>query len=92
MKLNELDILGHSLGAHLAGYVGKRFIDENKVPLIRRITGLDPAGGYFENMEPVTRLQPTDATFVDVIHTNAVDPPIQINSLLLIGDIYIQGI
>jgi hypothetical protein len=31
---------------------------------------LDPAGPYFENTDPSVRLAPTDALFVDVIHTD----------------------
>ena len=33
--------------------------------------GMDPAGPYFENTDPEVRLDPTDALFVDVMHTNA---------------------
>lgn len=33
--------------------------------------GLDPTGPFFENMPPVVRLDPTDATFVQVLHTDA---------------------
>uniref|UniRef100_A0A2C9M1Z3 Lipase domain-containing protein n=1 Tax=Biomphalaria glabrata TaxID=6526 RepID=A0A2C9M1Z3_BIOGL len=35
---------------------------------------IDPAGPYFENTDPVVRLDPTDAVFVDVIHSDA--PPL----------------
>ncbi len=34
------------------------------------LIGLDPAGPYFENTDPTVRLDPTDALFVDVIHTD----------------------
>ncbi|XP_038056438.1 pancreatic triacylglycerol lipase-like [Patiria miniata] len=57
--------IGHSLGSQIGGYVGKR------QPGLGRITGLDPAGPGFENTEPEVRLDPTDAIFVDTIHTDA---------------------
>ncbi|KAG8189509.1 hypothetical protein JTE90_008471 [Oedothorax gibbosus] len=65
--VNPMDchIIGHSLGSHIAGYAGERL---NKT--LGRITGLDPAGPYFENMPPSVRLDTTDADFVDVIHTD----------------------
>ncbi|CAM4741836.1 unnamed protein product [Rotaria magnacalcarata] len=63
-KATDFHIIGHSLGAQTAGYAGAR------VPGLGRITGLDPAGPYFENTDPVVRLDPTDALFVDVIHTD----------------------
>lgn len=35
------------------------------------ILGLDPAQPYFENTDPLVRLDPSDALFVDVIHSDA---------------------
>lgn len=32
----------------------------------------DPAGPYFENTPPIVRLDPGDATFVDILHTSAM--------------------
>uniref|UniRef100_H2Z682 PLAT domain-containing protein n=1 Tax=Ciona savignyi TaxID=51511 RepID=H2Z682_CIOSA len=58
--------IGHSLGAQSCGYLGA-----SVSPKVGHITGLDPAGPYFENTPPEVRLDPTDATFVDVIHTDA---------------------
>ncbi|XP_022092226.1 pancreatic lipase-related protein 2-like [Acanthaster planci] len=60
----SIHLVGHSLGGHVMGYAGERQGD------IGRITGLDPAGPYFEATDPRVRLDETDAVFVDVIHTN----------------------
>ncbi|XP_010164037.2 pancreatic lipase-related protein 2 [Antrostomus carolinensis] len=65
----KVHLIGHSLGAHTAGEAGRR------IRCIRRITGLDPAGPYFEGTPPKVRLDPSDANFVDVIHSNAANFP-----------------
>lgn len=69
-------VLGHSLGAQTAGYVGDR------QPDLARITGLDPAGPYFENTVPEVRLDISDAKFVDVIHGDS-DPILQMGMGIL---------
>ncbi|KAL1467899.1 hypothetical protein MTO96_005674 [Rhipicephalus appendiculatus] len=63
-KRDTFHILGHSLGAHVAGYAGER------LPGLGRITGLDPADPYFQHMPREVRLDPTDARLVDVLHTD----------------------
>lgn len=42
MDPKNVHIIGHSLGAHTAGYAG------TLVPGLGRITGLDPAEPYFQ--------------------------------------------
>ncbi|XP_076462882.1 inactive pancreatic lipase-related protein 1-like [Babylonia areolata] len=61
-------LVGHSLGAHVAGYAGERTLG------LGRITGLDPSDPYFHGTPPQVRLDPSDAQFVDVIHTDASTP------------------
>uniref|UniRef100_A0A8C4JSI3 Triacylglycerol lipase n=1 Tax=Dromaius novaehollandiae TaxID=8790 RepID=A0A8C4JSI3_DRONO len=66
---SEIHLIGHSLGAHTAGEAGRR------TQGIRRITGLDPAGPFFEGTPPEVRLDPSDARLVDVIHSNGARFP-----------------
>ncbi|XP_042218331.1 uncharacterized protein LOC121863643, partial [Homarus americanus] len=65
----HIHVVGHSLGAQLAGYTGEYLKSHGAI--LGRITGLDPAEPYFEGTDPVVRLDPTDAELVDVIHTDA---------------------
>ena len=64
LNANNCHIIGHSLGAHIAGYTGEL------VQNLGRITGLDPAGPLFEFSDFQVRLDSSDANFVDVIHTD----------------------
>ncbi|KAK0175384.1 hypothetical protein PV327_009136 [Microctonus hyperodae] len=69
LSYRNVHILGHSLGAHIAGFAGA-----NVSGVVGRITGMDPAGPLYEF--PLLRgsrdrLDPTDAVFVDIIHTCA---------------------
>lgn len=61
----DVHIIGHSLGAHIAGLAG------HPLTSIGRITGLDPADPLFTGKPINRRLNRDDATFVDVIHTDA---------------------
>lgn len=69
---NSYHLIGFSLGAHVAGFAGMEIRNTtNEASLwIDRITGLDPASPLFEGYEANDRLDPSDARFVDVIHSN----------------------
>ncbi|KAK9507399.1 hypothetical protein O3M35_007262 [Rhynocoris fuscipes] len=61
---NSIHIVGHSLGAHIAGFAGPAV----KSGIIARITGLDPAGPFFGHSKDY-RISSESAKFVDIIHT-----------------------
>ncbi|KAJ8672751.1 hypothetical protein QAD02_004011 [Eretmocerus hayati] len=69
LDLKDVHMCGHSLGSHVAGFAGS-YLDGR----VGRITGLDPASPLFETgagiVDPDYRLDPSDAQFVDVIHTS----------------------
>nr|XP_014096677.2 phospholipase A1 [Bactrocera oleae] len=62
----KIKVIGHSLGAHVAGFAGK-YIEFGK---IHTIFGLDPAGPLFDYCFCEKRLCKTDATYVESMHTN----------------------
>lgn len=67
VRLQDIHIIGHSLGAHVAGLTADRISGNGK---ISRITGLDPAGPGFNEAPEWSRLDPGDASVVDIIHTS----------------------
>ena len=58
-KYSSFHILGASLGAHVAGYVG-HFCQGR----LGRITGLDPSGPLFHSVHESEKLSKHDALFV----------------------------
>ncbi|XP_055376067.1 lipase member H-A-like [Condylostylus longicornis] len=73
MNLEKFHFIGHSLGAQLAGLIG-RSIQRNsdgeiKIP---RITGLDPAFPGFYIFPLRKALNADDGDFVDIIHTDGL--------------------
>lgn len=67
MKAAGVQVVGHSLGAHVAGAVGQN-LKNFRLPFI---TGNDPAGPEFYDLPASSRIDKTDANFVQIIHTNA---------------------
>lgn len=68
IPLNRVSVIGHSLGAHVAGAVGARTGGR-----ISAIFALDPAHMRITIplRKPSERLDPTDAQFVQVLHTTS---------------------
>ncbi|CAG9810370.1 unnamed protein product [Chironomus riparius] len=80
--LKKIYPVGFGVGAHVAGRIGSILKDQNTT--LPRITGLDPTGVLYNwaaltvkifgakgNKTPFKTLYKGDASFVDVIHTNA---------------------
>ncbi|KAG6445652.1 pancreatic triacylglycerol lipase isoform X2 [Manduca sexta] len=68
-NMTHVHLVGHSLGAHVMGFAGRRSRESGHV--VPRITGLDPARALFEGTFAVLRgLDRTCAKFVDIIHTD----------------------
>ena len=97
LSMKDVHIIGHSVGAHIAGQVGHLTKGQ-----IGRITGLDPASPGFDGYSPDVKLDPSDADYVDVIHTDAVENQYNMYKRLACGglgtfrpsghlDIYVNG-
>ncbi|XP_018564389.1 phospholipase A1-like [Anoplophora glabripennis] len=67
----NIHMVGHSLGAHIAGFAAKQ-IYQTTNSKVSRISGLDPAGPYFQEhiLDKQERLHKKDADVVDVMHTD----------------------
>ncbi|ESP05106.1 hypothetical protein LOTGIDRAFT_102360, partial [Lottia gigantea] len=70
ISLNMVHLVGHGLGAHVAGFAGKRLNFLGIGERLGRITALDPSGPGFALEDDNDHLDMTDAEFVDVIHSN----------------------
>lgn len=66
LSFSTLFLIGHSLGAHVVGFAGKA-VTKGRVHIIY---GLDPAMPLFYYENPKTRLNSTDADYVETIQTN----------------------
>lgn len=72
-SLENIHLVGHSLGAHISGGAGHVIGNnpENEGHSLARISGLDPAGPLFQGIKVQRRLASKDAQFVDIYHTAA---------------------
>ncbi|XP_062592184.1 inactive pancreatic lipase-related protein 1-like [Saccostrea cucullata] len=71
IQLSRVHLIGQSLGAHIMGYAGDWTRSKINIGSVGRITGLDPAGLHFQGFDIKVKLDVSDASFVDVIHTDA---------------------
>ncbi|XP_055712257.1 phospholipase A1-like isoform X2 [Phlebotomus papatasi] len=67
VPLDAFHAIGFSLGAHVVGMIGN-YLTSGK---LRRVTALDPAKPLFITASSKDRIDPGDADFVDVIHTDS---------------------
>lgn len=65
LKYEDLTIIGFSLGAHVSGLAGKKYVNGK----VGKIVGLDPAGPLFDVNDPNSRLSPDSATYTECIHS-----------------------
>uniref|UniRef100_A0A0K8UNL2 Putative phospholipase A1 magnifin n=1 Tax=Bactrocera latifrons TaxID=174628 RepID=A0A0K8UNL2_BACLA len=66
MSFDSLGLVGHSMGAHVAGFTGKK-VSRGKV---HTIEGLDPALPLFNYDDCSSRLCSSDANYVETIQTD----------------------
>lgn len=72
LSVENVHVIGFSLGCHLAGFIGKTLRDKMGL-MLGRISGMDPASPLFEDADESVHLSYKDARYVDVIHTSAGD-------------------
>lgn len=69
VRPENLHVIGYSVGAHIAGLLANYIpVEDGK---LGRITGLDPTIFFYTGANHSRGLDPSDANFVDVIHTGA---------------------
>lgn len=86
--MSSIHFVGFSLGAHVAGMVGK-LVQSRLNRKIGKITALDPARPCFTKLSKY-RLDKRDAKFVQVIHTSA--GVLGLEQPLGHADVYVNGV
>ncbi|XP_046869534.1 uncharacterized protein LOC6650223 [Drosophila willistoni] len=66
MRFEDLQLIGFSMGAHVAGLAGK-YVQTGRLKVIR---ALDPALPFFRYAQEKERLTMDDADYVEVLHTS----------------------
>ncbi|XP_031341400.1 phospholipase A1-like [Photinus pyralis] len=69
IDIEDVHVVGHSMGGQMAGFIGKQ-TQAQCSKVLGRISGLDPAGPLYFLKPRSRRLTNTDAKEVMVIHTN----------------------
>lgn len=64
----DMTVVGHSLGAHAAGFAGKNLLGDMR---LGNVVALDAALPLFNIDSPGARVSVDDAIYVESIHTNA---------------------
>ncbi|GAB0095681.1 hypothetical protein DMENIID0001_110900 [Sergentomyia squamirostris] len=81
IELLDVTVIGHSLGAHIAGIAGR---NAGKVGKIGAVVGLDAAHPLFELVLADIRIDSRDAYYVETIHTSTLllgfGPPLGVAS------------
>ncbi|XP_022919476.2 phospholipase A1-like [Onthophagus taurus] len=91
LELSQVHVIGHSMGAQTAGFVGKNIQKLTNGQKLHRITGLDPAGPMFHSQSEYDHLVKTDALLVDTVVTDLLQygkkyPPLgQVNFYIYCG-------
>lgn len=87
LKLTIVSIIGHGIGAHIAGITGQ-YIKDCPTTL-NTIIGLDPTEWQFDLDLPDERLSSDDANYVEIIHTS--DDIFGIPEPIGVADFYPNG-
>ncbi|XP_017859862.1 PREDICTED: phospholipase A1 2 [Drosophila arizonae] len=66
LRFDDVYLIGHSLGAQIAGSAGKQIRPHR----FNTIFALDPAGPAFREQSDEYRIDPSDAHYVESIHTS----------------------